>query len=223
MRKAVMALVIATLLPTGPVARAGDAEAGCFLAYAPDRRAVPTADLYITNNSSDPVNVAVVNFDLLAAGYAPPYVHPPIDVGADKLLPHALPAGHNEVRATSADPSYRGRPYVEIVPVIDRGAATCGTVIEVVVPRDAFPATDEPSFLQNTLFYGGDLCEDCWPPATADATACYVLCFDKPDCVAFTWIRPEKTGTGQSACKLKRAIVEQLDSDCCISGVLRER
>ena len=54
----------------------------------------------------------------------------------------------------------------------------------------------------------------------SSAQACQSICAGNPNCVAFTWVKPNIQGpTG--VCWLKGSLSNKVRNDCCISGVVR--
>lgn len=54
-----------------------------------------------------------------------------------------------------------------------------------------------------------------------DAQTCYNICAGNPNCVAFTWVKPNIQGpTG--VCWLKGGISKRVRNSCCVSGVVRQ-
>jgi hypothetical protein len=54
----------------------------------------------------------------------------------------------------------------------------------------------------------------------ANAQQCYQMCLRNPNCVAFTWVKPNIQGpTGM--CWLKGSLSKKVRNNCCVSGVVR--
>lgn len=54
----------------------------------------------------------------------------------------------------------------------------------------------------------------------ASAQECFQICSGNPNCVAFTWVKPNIQGpTGM--CWLKGSLSKKVRNNCCVSGVVR--
>lgn len=55
----------------------------------------------------------------------------------------------------------------------------------------------------------------------SSAQDCFNICQGTPNCVAFTWVRPNIQGP-RGVCWLKGSLSKKVRNNCCISGVVRQ-
>ncbi|WP_167348232.1 MULTISPECIES: PAN domain-containing protein [Pseudomonadota] len=81
------------------------------------------------------------------------------------------------------------------------------------------PADAPPMF--NTDLFGSDLREIIYDRPGMDWKSCKAACDDERQCRAWTYVIPGRTEHGE--CFLKEAVPEPSESDCCVSGIKRQR
>jgi hypothetical protein len=57
--------------------------------------------------------------------------------------------------------------------------------------------------------------------AQADPQLCLKECADRPNCVAWTYVKPNTTQGLKPLCWLKNAVPDPVPDNCCVSGVIK--